>query len=172
MWLKIRRNKKCLKAEHDKIKATQHMDTLVGPMTTLHGDITFASGLHVDGVIHGDISSASESNSLLVVGNSAKITGDIRVQRAVVNGFIMGNLYVYEHLELGEKAIIVGNVYYNLLEMAVGSEIRGALLPNIKKAPNKLLEDHSQPRGDGCEQQHDHSGSEVEKKSEVELTVI
>ncbi|MBP9722608.1 MAG: polymer-forming cytoskeletal protein [Gammaproteobacteria bacterium] len=139
----MRKTKQCVKAQHDKIKATQHMDTLVGPNTTIRGNIDFTSGMHVDGTVYGDVSCESDTISLLVVGNSAKIVGDVKVQRAVVNGYISGNLYVYDHLELGEKAVILGDVHYNLLEMAVGSEIRGALIPDIKKSPHSLLEDHS-----------------------------
>ena len=143
MWLKSKKNEKCFKTEHNKIKASQPMDTLVGPNTKITGDIIFTGGLHVDGDINGQVSSEPEALSLLVVGNSARIKGDVKVQRAVVNGSIYGNLYVYDHLELGEKAVIMGDVHYNLIEMAVGSEIRGSLIPDIKKEPRSLLEDHS-----------------------------
>ena len=143
MWLKNRFRKNCLKAEHNKIKAKQHMDTLIGLNTQIFGNVDFSGGLHIEGKITGHIQSDGESTSLLIVGNSANITGDVRVHRAVINGHISGNLYVNDHLELGEKAVILGDVHYNLIEMAVGSEIRGRLIPDIRDGRN-LLEDHSQ----------------------------
>ncbi len=144
MWLKNRFSKKnCLKAEHNKIKANQPMDTLIGRNTQIFGNVDFSGGLHVEGKIVGNLQSDGQSSSLLIVGNSANIIGDVRVHRAVVNGHISGNLYVNDHLELGEKAVILGDVHYNLLEMAVGSEIRGLLIPDIRDGRN-LLEDHSQ----------------------------
>jgi cytoskeletal protein CcmA (bactofilin family) len=141
MWL---RNRNKSAANHAKIKSRQHINTLIGSNTIIAGDISFTGGLHIDGQVSGQINSAKEQHSLLIVGSSAKIMGDIKVERAVINGQIYGNLYVYDHLEIGEKAIIVGDVHYNLLEMGLGSEIRGSLIPNLKKEPMNLLEDHSQ----------------------------
>lgn len=133
---------------HNKVKAKQHMDTLVGSNTIVSGNIDFHGGLHIDGQVNGNVSSGAELSSLLVVGNSAKIIGDVKVERAVINGYICGNLYVYEHLELGENAVIMGDVHYNLIEMSIGSEVRGGLLPDIKKEPRSLLEDHSRQHQD------------------------
>lgn len=143
MWRRNKVKDNNRKAEHDKFKLKQQMDTLVGPNTNIKGDISFKGGLHVEGTIIGKINCDPEVASLLVVGNSARIVGDIKVQRAVINGCISGNLYVFDHLELGEKAVILGDVHYNLIEMAVGSEVRGQLIPDGKKEPNSLLEDHS-----------------------------
>lgn len=143
MWRRRKTKTTDSKAAHNRVKATQSMDTLVGVKTTVKGDISFTGGLHIDGCVEGNIEAQPNEASLLIVGKNAKITGDVKVHRAVVNGHIAGKLYVYDHLELGEKAFIQGDVHYNLLEMAVGSEVRGLLIPDIKKEPRNLLEDHS-----------------------------
>lgn len=151
MWLRNRKQKNTDKHSqnqasrnlHSKVKSRQHMDTLIGSNTIVAGDISYTGGLHIDGQVSGNISSATDQHSLLIVGNSAKIIGDVKVERAVVNGYICGSLYVYDHLELGEHAIIMGDVHYNLIEMAIGAEVRGRLVPDIKKEPRSLLEDHS-----------------------------
>lgn len=143
MWLRRKTKSTDSKATHNKVKATQSMDTLVGIRTKIEGDMHFTGGLHVDGEVHGNIEAQTDEPSLLIVGKNAKITGDVKVHRAVVNGHIVGKLYVYDHLELGERAFVQGDVHYNLLEMAVGSEVRGLLIPDIKKEPRNLLEDHS-----------------------------
>lgn len=143
MWLK-RKSKNTAqnsKALHNKLKSSQQMDTLVGVQTVITGDITFSGGLHIDGELHGDITS-DDTSSLLIVGKNAKIIGNINVHRAVVNGIIVGKMYVSDHLELGEHAVIQGDVHYNLLELAVGSQIRGLLIPDSKQQ-TKMLEDHT-----------------------------
>lgn len=146
MWRKRKTQSEDHKVAHNKAKATQRMDTLVGLKTQINGSINFKGGLHIDGIVRGNILSESGEPSLLIVGKNAKITGDVKVQRAVVNGIIAGKLYVYDHLELGEKAVIQGDLHYNLLEMAVGAEVRGQLIPDIKKEPRSLLEDKSKAR--------------------------
>ena len=46
----------------------------------------------------------------------------------VLNGMIDGDVFAGGKVELFEKARICGDVYYNLLEMAVGAEVNGKLV--------------------------------------------
>ena len=41
---------------------------------------------------------------------------------------VIGDVHVSEHVELMSKARITGNVYYNLIEMAIGAEVNGKLV--------------------------------------------
>ena len=47
---------------------------------------------------------------------------------AIINGLVQGNVRSADHLELAAKAVVVGNVYYNLIEMVMGSEVNGNLM--------------------------------------------
>ena len=47
---------------------------------------------------------------------------------AVVNGLVQGDVRSATHIELAAKAVVVGNVYYNLIEMVMGSEVNGNLM--------------------------------------------
>ena len=38
-----------------------------------------------------------------------------------------GDVYSSEHIELAAKARVIGNVYYHLIEMVMGSEVNGSL---------------------------------------------
>ena len=46
----------------------------------------------------------------------------------VINGLVKGDVRSIEHVELAAKAVLVGNVYYNLIEMVMGSEVNGNLM--------------------------------------------
>ena len=39
-----------------------------------------------------------------------------------------GDVRSANHLELAAKAVVIGNVYYNLIEMVMGSEVNGNLM--------------------------------------------
>lgn len=41
----------------------------------------------------------------------------------VVNGSIIGDLHASGHVELAAQARVHGNVYYSLIEMAMGAEV-------------------------------------------------
>jgi len=110
-----------------KSKSTK-IDTLIGQSSELHGDVIFSGGLHVDGVIKGNIVAEPDSGSILSVSERGFIEGDVRVPNIVLNGAVNGDVHAAEHIELAEKARVTGNVYYKFIEMVVGAEVNGNLV--------------------------------------------
>ncbi len=121
-----------------KIKSSK-IDTLIGQGVEVTGDIKFQGGLHLDGKITGNVTTAdSAEGSVLVISERGCVEGDVHVAYAVINGEVIGNVYASEKLELSSKARISGNVEYNLLEMASGAEINGQMLHDVNE--KKYLE--------------------------------
>ena len=46
----------------------------------------------------------------------------------VVNGTVIGDVHALAHVELAAQARVHGNVYYSLIEMAMGAEVNGNLV--------------------------------------------
>ncbi len=110
-----------------KAKSTK-IDTLIGQNSEMSGDITFSGGLHVDGVVKGNIYADPDSGSTLSVSERGFIEGDVEVPNIVLNGAVNGDVHAAEHIELAEKARVTGNVYYKLIEMIRGAEVNGSLV--------------------------------------------
>ncbi len=104
------------------------IDTLVGPSSRVQGDLYFEGGCHVDGTVNGNVTADPESASALSVSEKGKIEGNVTVPNVVLRGTVRGDLTASERVELGPTARVIGNVYYNLIEMAVGAEINGKLV--------------------------------------------
>lgn len=104
------------------------IDSLIGQQTEINGEIVFTGGLHIDGKIEGNITAEDNSGAVLTVSEQGIITGDIRVPNIILNGTVRGNVYAEEHIELALNARVMGNVYYNLIEMAMGAEVNGSLV--------------------------------------------
>lgn len=104
-----------------------HIDTLIGSGTELHGDIHFSDGLHIDGVVKGNVIAEGE-NSMLTMSEKGRIEGEVRVHNIVLNGQVVGDVHAAQHIELAPAAQVTGNVYYNLIEMAMGAEVNGSLV--------------------------------------------
>ncbi len=120
------------------------IDTLVGQGTVIKGGLAFTGGLHVDGNIIGNVVAEEGSSAILILSEFGRIEGEVKVPNMVLNGEIVGDIYGSDRVELAPKARIKGSVYYNLLEMAIGSEVNGGLLhrpPDTK--PQRALEDKS-----------------------------
>lgn len=120
-----------------KIRSSK-IETLLGQGIELSGDVKFSGGLHLDGKIIGNVSSEESEGSVLVISDTGRVEGDVTVAYAVINGEVVGNVYATEKLELSGRARITGNVHYNLLEMASGSEVNGKMVHDAK--PKILLE--------------------------------
>ena len=115
------------------------IDTLIGQHTHIKGDISFSGGLRVDGSIAGNINATGDSESVLTLSEQGSIEGEIKVPNLIINGSITGNVHAFEHVELAPQAKIQGNLYYNLLEMAMGSEVNGQLI-HVKEANDNILD--------------------------------
>ena len=121
----------------NKIKSSK-IETLIGQSIVVNGDVKFNGGLHLDGKIVGSVTAEAGEHSVLVVSERGCIEGDVDVSYAIINGTVKGNVYASEKLELSAKARIIGDVHYNLLEMASGSEVNGQMFHD--KRDKKLLE--------------------------------
>ena len=104
------------------------VDTLVGQNTKINGDLNFEGGCHVDGTVNGNVSADTDSNSALSVSEDANIKGGVTVPYVVLHGIVRGDVFASRRVELGPTARVIGNVYYNLIEMAIGAEINGKLV--------------------------------------------
>ncbi len=114
------------------------IETLVGTAMEIQGDLIFSGGLHVDGRIVGNVIAEEHSQSMLVLSDRGQIEGEVRVPLVVINGQVTGDVYASERVELSSQGQVNGNVYYNLLEMAMGAEVNGNLVHC--KDEKKLLE--------------------------------
>ncbi len=118
------------------------VETLIGENTEFVGDVHFSGGLHLDGVVKGNVIADDETVSVAIISERGCIEGDVRVPRLLLNGKVNGDVYASERVELHKHARVTGNVYYNMLEMAMGAEINGNMV-HCKPGEKRLLEDKS-----------------------------
>ena len=65
---------------------------------------------------------------------AAGIEGEVKVPNVVVNGTVIGDVHALSHVELAAQARVHGNVYYSLIEMAMGAEVNGNLVHRSDKS--------------------------------------
>lgn len=122
---------------------TAKVSTVIGAGTEISGDLVFTDGLHLDGRIKGDISGEASSEATLTVSEKGEVVGDVRVNHMILNGSVVGDVYVSGRVELAPRAKVTGSLYYNLLEMAMGAEVNGQLI-HTDGEPKKLEYDQKQ----------------------------
>jgi cytoskeletal protein CcmA (bactofilin family) len=110
-----------------KNKISENVTTLISRATEIVGDLKFSGALEVEGNIKGNIIANPDAPAEIRIRESGYVQGEIRVPTVIINGKVEGAVYSSEHIELAAKARVVGNVYYNLIEMVMGSEVNGSL---------------------------------------------
>jgi cytoskeletal protein CcmA (bactofilin family) len=119
----------------EKKNATARIDTLIGKSASVQGDVEFSGGLHIDGRVTGSVRVSSGATGALSVSEHGVIEGSVEAPQVVVNGRVNGDIMASERVVLGAKARVQGNVHYGVIEMALGAEITGKLVPRNNGEP-------------------------------------
>lgn len=113
--------------------------SLIAEGTQIEGNVAFSEGLRVDGAIIGNVLASDGGASILVISDSASITGEITADHIIVNGTVKGPIHARHMLELQPKAHIEGDVEYAALEMHQGALIAGQLRPMLDNEEKPTL---------------------------------
>lgn len=105
------------------------LKSLIAHGARVVGDIFFVEGMRVECSIQGNVCSVDNNPSILVIAESAVITGAVSADHIIINGTIKGSVSARLMLELQPNARIEGDVEYGALEMHQGALIAGRLTP-------------------------------------------
>ena len=105
--------------------------SLIAVGTCIEGNVRFSDGLRIDGEVIGDIRARNDECSIVVISESATVTGHVHADHVIINGRVYGPVHASELLELQPKARVEGDVSYKALEMHQGATIIGQLRPTL-----------------------------------------
>ena len=113
--------------------------TLIDKDIVISGDTSYTGGIRIDGKMIGNLKVHGEEDSLLIMGHGSKITGDVDVEKAIINGEINGNIKCHDYLELNTNSVVNGSIEYDIIEVQEGAKITGDLkfIKNNKKTEPK-----------------------------------
>ena len=115
------------------------LKSLVAHGARVVGDIFFAEGMRVECSITGNVRPVDNNPSILVIAESAVITGAVSADHIIINGTVKGAVSARMMLELQPNARIEGDVEYGALEMHQGALISGRLTPILGNEPMPAL---------------------------------
>lgn len=111
--------------------------SLIAQGCHVHGDISFADGIRIDGTVEGTLSgdeAKSKKGTLVFVSEHGRVSGGIHADTIIVNGVVEGPLHAAQMLDLQPKARVNGDVSYRQLEMHQGALISGRMQPIVSPA--------------------------------------
>jgi cytoskeletal protein CcmA (bactofilin family) len=104
------------------------VETLVGSNSKFYGDLHYLGGCHIDGSVKGNVTADPDTDSALSISDIGSVEGGVTVPYVTLNGIVKGDVVASRRVELGATARVIGNVYYNLIQMSEGAEINGKLI--------------------------------------------
>ena len=113
--------------------------SLIASGSQIAGNMTFTEGLRVDGEVSGNLHASDSSASILVISESATVTGEVVADHIIINGTVKGPVHARHMLELQPKARIEGDIQYAALEMHQGALITGQLRPILEQEEKPTL---------------------------------
>ncbi len=85
---------------------TDEITTILGKGSEFEGKLNFEGTLRIEGVYSGEII----SDSILVVGDGAKVSAEIDIGTIIVNGEVTGNIRAKQGVEIRGSGKVVGNI--------------------------------------------------------------
>ena len=89
--------------------------------TVIKGEIVSPTDIRIDGTFEGRI----QSKGRVVIGESAKISGDILCENVDLWGKVEGNLFVKDTLSLKDGCMVSGNLHIRRLSVELGATFNG-----------------------------------------------
>jgi len=97
------------------------INTLIGVGASFTGNLRISGFIRVDGDIDGNI----ETSGRIIVGEKARIRGNISATAAVIGGIVEGDIVAPDGVKILSSSVIIGDVMTRHLEVGEGSLIQG-----------------------------------------------
>jgi cytoskeletal protein CcmA (bactofilin family) len=105
--------------------------TIVGPGTTVTGEIKCTGTVRIEGVVSGRV----ESDDSIVIHESGRVKADLFAGQVIIGGEVQGNVVAHDRIEVTAKGRLLGNITAPRLSIAEGVLFEGTC---TMKAPGQV----------------------------------
>jgi cytoskeletal protein CcmA (bactofilin family) len=111
-------------------KATDEIVSFLGEGAEFAGELSFARGMRVKGLIKGKV----RSEATLEIGPGGKIDAEVLVSRILIGGEFRGIIRASERVEILKDGKVYGDIYTPCLIIAAGAFFEGRCNMSEKNA--------------------------------------
>lgn len=109
-------------------------ETIIGPSTTIQGELTSQDSIKIEGQIDGKIT----TNQIVVMTPNAKVTAEVAAESAVIGGEVQGHLQISGRLVLLSTAKIAADITCPILKVEEGALYTGKCSMTGNTLANKI----------------------------------
>lgn len=117
-------------------KKQPRLETIIGPETTLQGELNTTGTVRIDGTLEGNVNAG-----WVIIGEKGSIKGDVTSKGMVVGGKINGNIRSGDVVEIKHKGEVFGEIYTTNLIIMEGAVFEGrSYMQRSKEIECRVLE--------------------------------
>ncbi|MDR0443405.1 MAG: polymer-forming cytoskeletal protein [Treponema sp.] len=99
------------------------INTIIGPNTSLTGDIESGGFTRIDGSIRGDV----RAKGRVVIGERARMKSNISGTNITIGGVVYGNVVADGHLVILSSGLVIGDIITRRIQADDGCLIHGKI---------------------------------------------
>ncbi len=111
----------------------EDVNAFLGRETAFEGKLDFKGAVRIDGRFKGEIRSAD----LLIVGEGARVEGEVEVGTAIVQGEVFGNVRASKKVDLRSSAKVIGDIVTPTLAVEEGALFHGHCRMREEELPSQ-----------------------------------
>ncbi len=111
----------------------EDVNAFLGRETVFEGKLDFKGAVRIDGRFKGEIRSAD----LLIVGEGARVEGEVEVGTAIVQGEVFGNVRASKKVDLRSSAKVIGDIVTPTLAVEEGALFHGHCRMREEELPSQ-----------------------------------
>ena len=97
------------------------INTIIGKGSAISGDLKVNGFIRIDGDIDGNL----ETDGNVIVGENARIRGDLTAKSVIIGGIIKGNIKANESVKILADAAVIGDVISRKVQVDGSALIHG-----------------------------------------------
>ena len=82
------------------------INTIIGKGSSITGNLRINGFVRLDGDIDGNL----ETDGNIIIGDSARIKGDVKAKAVIVGGIVVGNILAQESVKMLSNSAVLGDV--------------------------------------------------------------
>ena len=97
------------------------INTILGHGSAITGNIKINGFVRIDGDIEGNL----ETDGNIIIGENARIRGNIKAKSAIVGGIVLGNIETSQSIKILSTAAVVGDIISYKVQVEQDAIIHG-----------------------------------------------
>ena len=115
-------------------ESMERIETVIGPGTTVNGDLMLIDSVRIDGKVIGDIQASQSNRATVAIGPTGEVIGHISAFRVIVAGKVEGNIAALERVELSHDCLVHGDISYSSINVQHGARLQGLVIQKLPQA--------------------------------------